>query len=329
MPILSKLKILNCEPDGIDARARAVLESVGDVVFKNLSREALLNEIPSYDGLVLRLGHSIDAEVLGRAQRLKFVATPVTGIDHVDVAEAKKRGIAVISLRGDVEFLKGVTATAEHAFGLLIALARRTPSACADVLRGRWRREEFRGRELSGMTLGIVGLGRLGGMMAGYARAFSMEPIAYDPYVTDAEFKSRGARRADLETTLKAADAVTVHVPLSDETRGFLGGREFALMKTGAFFINTSRGEVVDETALLDHLRNGHLGGAALDVLSGENAGRVSRNESWMEGHPLISYAREHDNLLITPHIGGMTAESLAKAEVRLAGLVADFLRSQ
>lgn len=325
---MSKLKILNCESDGIAQRARAILESVGDVTFKELSREALLDEISAYDGLVLRLGHRVDAEVLGRAPRLKFVATPTTGIDHIDVGEAEKRGVAVLSLKGDVEFLRGVTATAEHAFGLLLALMRKTPSASADVLCGRWRREDFQGRELNGMTLGIVGLGRLGRMMAGYAKAFGMTPIAHDPYVADAEFKSCGARRVDLEALLKTADAITLHVGLSEETRGFFGAREFASMKKGAFFINTSRGEVVDETGLLASLSDRHLGGAALDVLAGENAGRSLGNETWLERHPLLAYARDHDNLLITPHVGGMTIESLAKAEVRLAGLIADFLRS-
>jgi D-3-phosphoglycerate dehydrogenase len=246
------------------------------------------------------------------APSLRWIVTPTTGTDHVDVAAASARGIDVVSLRG-AGFLRDVSATAEHTFALLLALARRVVPAAAAVRDGEWRRDALLGLELRGRVLGIVGLGRLGRMVAGYGRAFDMSVLACD---TDpgAFAEDGGVTAATLDDLLRSADVVTVHVSLDEATTGLLGPHRIASMKHGALLVNTARGEVVDEAALLDALRSGRLGGAALDVLSGDAswAGRVP------PGHPLVAYAAEHDNLLLTPHIGGYASDAVRITRARI-----------
>jgi D-3-phosphoglycerate dehydrogenase len=179
---------------------------------------------------------------------------------------------------------------------------------------GGWDRDLFRGNELHRKTAGIVGLGRVGRMVAGYLQALGMTVIASDP--APARPPQAGIKLLPLAQLLERADLVTLHVSLSDQTTGFFGEREFKRMRAGAWFINTSRGELVDEKALLHALASDRLAGAALDVISHENS-------AGMSGHPLVTYARTHRNLLITPHIGGCTAESMEKTEIFLADKVA------
>jgi len=315
---MSRPRILNIEPEGWPAEARDILRPVASLTERTVGRPELIRILPRYDVLLTRLGHRIDRPILRAASRLKAVATPTTGLDHIDLRAAAERGVHVISLKGDTRFLRTVTATAEHSFGLLLALARRLPAAVEHVRRGGWDRDRFRGMELSGKTLGIVGLGRLGRMVARYGRSFGMRVLAYDPA---SPAPPPGVRRVRLETLLRRADAVTLHVPLDESTEGIFGRSFFAAMKPGSFFINTSRGALIDEAALLEALTNGRLAGAALDVVRDERPGRSRRRPS-----PLLAYARKHDNLIITPHIGGATRDSMRKAEIHLARKLRGFL---
>lgn len=274
-------------------------------------RGTLLGVIDDVDVLWVRLRHHIDAEVMDAAPRLETIVSPTTGLNHIDLEEAQRRGIRVLSLRGEVEFLKEVRGTAEHTIALMLALLRSLPAAADHARKGGWDRDLFRGRELCGMTVGIVGYGRIGRLVARYLRAFDANLLASDP-VAAAAAAEDGIMLVPLPRLLESADLVTLHVSLSGETEGFFGRREFAAMKAGAWFVNTSRGELVDEAALVDALRSAKLAGAAIDVLSGERADGV-------RDHPLVAYAGDHDNLLITPHIGGCTAESMEKTERFLA----------
>jgi len=305
---LNKPRLLNIEPLNYSPKAKKILGEFAVVHEKALARRGLEKEIGKYEILITRLGHHIHAGLLGRAKRLKVIGTATTGLDHIDLVAASELGIKVISLRGEYEFLEGITATAEHAFALALALCRKIPFAMNSVMQGKWNRDEFRGVQMKGKTLGILGYGRLGRMMARYGKEFGMRIIASDRRPT-----KDGTKRVPLARLLKESDILTVHLPFNEETRGMLGRKELFSMKKGACLINTSRGGVLDEKALLQALERGHLGGAALDVISGE------LSPEGVSGHPLVKYASRHSNLIITPHIGGATADSMEETEIFIA----------
>jgi len=303
-------RILIVEPFDFSPVALSRLREQADVELREVSRSELKDAFMSYDVVWQRLAHRIDSEVIGVRPRCRVVATPVTGIDHIDLPACEAAGIKVVSLKGEVEFLKQVRATAELTVGLAIGVMRRIPASMGSVLEGEWRRDLFRGNELFGKTVGIIGVGRLGTLVAGYFRAFGMEVLGFD---VRSDFPEE-ITRVDLPELLRRSDLVTLHVSLNDSTRMMFGTRELAGMKPGAWLVNTARGEVIDEAALLGALERGHLRGAALDVLTGEPG---------VDGkHPVVAYARSHSNLLIAPHIGGNTFESFEKTELFLAGRV-------
>lgn len=310
-------RILIAEPLDFSPAAKAVLDEVAEVELRAVPEGALAGAFAAYDVVWLRLGHRVGARDLRDAPRCRILAVPATGTDHVDVAACERAGIRVLSLRGEVEFLKGVRATAEMTLALALALFRRLPEALEHVLAGGWERDRFRGRELAGKTAGVVGVGRLGEMVARLFAAFGMRVLGFDPH---RDFPPEVAERRDrLEQLLAESDLVSLHVPYLPETRHLIGASAFAAMKPGAVLVNTSRGGVVDEVALLRALESGRLGGAALDVLEGEPG--ISRE------HPVVAAALRDRRLLLVPHLGGNTRESLEKAEVFLAGKVAAALR--
>lgn len=286
----------------------------------NGSREDLLRLIPDFDVLIVRFGQKIDREVLERGKRLKAVVTATTGLNHIDTEAAQKLGIKILSLRDETAFLRDITSTAELTWGLMLSLVRKIPEAHNHVVSGSWKRDLFRGKDLKNKVLGVVGYGRLGRIVSEYANVFRMRILATDPYVKSAP---KWVRLVPLRSLLREADIVTLHVSLSHETEGFFGREEFRTMKGGAFFINTSRGELVDEEALLEALRSKKLGGAALDVLSGE----ISVKPDWLEKHPLRRYAQLYENLILTPHVGGATEDSMAETELFMARKLAHFLK--
>lgn len=298
------------EPDGYAPAARALLSPLGEVVEEPLTRSQLIAALPEVDVLIVRLGHRLDRELLAAGARLRAVVSATTGLDHIDLDYATEKGIQVLSLRGETEFLRGVTATAEHSWALLLSLIRRVGPATASVLRGEWRRDDFRGHQLAGRRLGIVGLGRLGSQVAQYGMAFRMSVAAFDP---QADRWVEGVERVDsLGGLLAQSDVLSLHLPLNNNTRGLINAAAFGHLPAGALLINTSRGAIVREDALLAALRSGRLGGAGLDVLAEET-------ELALRASPLISYAAQHENLLITPHLGGATYESMEATEIFMA----------
>lgn len=239
-----------------------------------------------------------------------LIASCTTGTDHIDNGD-----VPLISLKGDTNFLKTIHATAEHTFALILALIRKVPAAFEDVKAGNWDRDSFQGTELHGKTLGIVGMGRVGQQIEKIAHAFGMWSIYYDTKKTNA-FCS--ARCDNLNILLRHADIITVHVPLNDETRGMFGAEQFALMKPTAYFINTSRGAVVDEAALWYALAIKRIAGAAIDVCCGEP--NLLNPSLWQ-------YAEEENNLIVTPHIGGNTAESRRATQLHIAKKISDYYK--
>jgi D-3-phosphoglycerate dehydrogenase len=296
---------------------RRLLESAFQVRYVAPTVESLAEHFPDADAYYATLRVQITRPLLERAVRLRAIATASTGLDHIDLQAAAERGIEVISLKDERQTLDRITATAELAWALLLACERRIPAAFDAARQGRWGRDEFRGHQIAYKTLGILGCGRLGTIVSQYGRAFRMNVIGYDTQPVRVE----GVEMVSLDELLRRADVISIHIHLTEENRGFVSRDVISRMKPGAVLINTSRGAVVDESALLDALASGHLAAAGLDVIEGE----------WrtdLANHPLIEYARSHDNLIITPHVGGVTYESQAMAHAATAEkLIAFFNR--
>ncbi len=315
---MSGIRILNVEPEGYSPEAREILDTLGGVTEKTFDRAGLLGAVAGCEVLISRFGHLMDKELFAAAPHLRALVSATTGLDHIDLAAATANGVTVLSLQGETEFLEGMSATAELTWGLLLSLLRHIPQASKSVKTGGWDRDAFRGNELRGKRLGILGLGRLGRKVAEYGRAFGMTVAACDPYASD--WPKSVESRPTLEALLEGAQIISIHVPLNDETRGVVDGDMLTRLPEGAVLINTSRGAVVDEAALLAALDSGRLAGAGLDVVADEFCCGPS--------DALLAHARDHGNLIITPHIGGATVESMAKAEVFMAQQLARFLES-
>ncbi|MEQ1876872.1 MAG: hydroxyacid dehydrogenase [Bdellovibrionia bacterium] len=273
--------------------------------------ESLLNVIQTLEpsetqlaqaqAIVIRVRTKIDKEFLERTPNLKFIVTATSGFDHIDVEEALKRGIKVaFSPEGNVY------SASELTWALLLASAKNVTRACRMVEKGEWDRDKIRGSELYGKTLGIIGLGRIGTRVALIARAFGMEVLAFDPYIDEAHFKTVGCERLGMKELLRASDFVSLHVPLTKETRHFINGRTLELMNDHAWLINTSRGPVISEQELAIALDEGAIGGCGLDVF---------------EQEPLSvkSILRKRDNVVLLPHIGGATHEAFERSSLAAA----------
>lgn len=295
--------------------AYAALEAVAEVDVRLPSQEELAETLQQYDAVLIGLGLQFTAEALRGNNRLKTIATATTGLDHIDLQAAEEQGIAIVSLRGEDEFLHTITGTAELAWGLLIALWRQVLPAAASVARYEWNREAFRGHNAYGQTLGIVGLGRLGSWMARYGNAFGMRVMAYDPEADEQRFADCGVERVGFDALLAESDAVSIHVHLTAQTERMFNAAAFQRMKDSAVLINTARGNIVDEAALLNALQQKTVAGYATDVLADE----LQFAKTGMQGNGLVEYAKAHDNCLIVPHIGGMTHESREATDLFMA----------
>jgi len=307
-----KVKILNTIGEKFAPEAKEILGGFAQVDYEIPSQEELKEIVGNYNALVVGLGLNFSADILSKATNLKYIATATTGLDHIDLDFAAKKGIQVLSLRGENEFLNTITGTAELALCLMLELARKTPFGFEAVKKGEWRRGDFMGASLYGKTLGILGLGRLGAMMARYGEALGMKVI-----YTDIEKKGTPTtwRKVDLGELLRDSDILTIHVHLKKDTENMIGEKELGEMKSTAFLINTSRGKIVDEGAVLNALENKKIGGYGTDVLSGE----LEFKEIIPADHLLVSYARTHQNCVITPHIGGMTSDSRFATDIFIA----------
>jgi len=277
-------------------------------VVDHVPQTPLPKDLSGYEILTVRFDYRLTDEVLASAPQLRFILSPTTGLDHIDLKAAGARGISVISLRGQYEFLRGIWASAEHSWALLLALVRRLPRATLAPGQGMWVQRPFFGNELARRRIGIVGLGRIGEKVASYDRAFEMKVYAYDPAPKG---NTEGVEMlASLDALLAQSDVLSIHVPLQDDTQRMIGASELAKLPAGALLLNTARGAIVDEKALLAALESGQIAGAAMDVLDGE------ATAGFPQEHPLVAYANNHDNALITPHIGGATWESRQMTEL-------------
>lgn len=266
------------------------------------NRDQLLSKIADADAYVPNLRIKVDREVLDKAPRLKVIASQATGTDHLDLKLIEQRGIQLFTLKHDRDLLDNITTTAELAWGLLMCCARKLPE-CFDASRqGYWGRHQFAGVQLNGKTLGVVGVGRLGTMMVQYGNAFRMRVLGYDPY--QKQLPPGVEMLKTMEELLSRADFISLHVHLTDETRNLLNADRLAKLKRGASIINTSRGGLIEEAALIREMESGRIAAAGLDIIDGE----------WLEdkyNHPLIAYSRRNPRLYITPHVGGTSPDAV------------------
>ncbi|MDQ3753772.1 MAG: phosphoglycerate dehydrogenase, partial [Acidobacteriota bacterium] len=304
---MSDIKIL--VSDDVSESGLEPLRAAGFAVEKRtgLKPEEFREILPEYDGLIVRSETKVSAPVLDAAVRLRAIGRAGVGVDNIDVAAATARGIIVMNAPDG-----NTMTTAEHTLAMLLALARRVPQANASLRGGKWERKKFVGVELRGKTLGIVGLGRIGRVVASRARGFEMKVLAFDPFVSP-----EGARDSEIELVTLAevcerADFLTVHTPLTAETRGIIGGQELARMKPEARIINCARGGLIDERALYSAIKEGRVAGAALDVFE---------QEPPPADHPLLNL----DEVITTPHLGASTKEAQEGVAVTVAEQMRDY----
>lgn len=273
------------------------------VVLAPEERPRMAELVADVDALVVRSMTQVDADLLDAGRRLKVVGRAGIGVDNVDVVAATERGILVVNAP-----TANLVSATEHTFALLLALARNVPAAQASMMAGEWNRKQFLGSELHGKTLGVVGLGRIGQGVAGRARAFGMSVMAYDPFLDASAARRMDIELAELDELIAAADVVTLHTPLTDQTRNLIGAERFAKMKRGALLVNCARGGIVDEEALLAALETGDLGGAALDVFA--------------EEPPTDLRLVNHPRVVTTPHIGAQTREAQERVATETARML-------
>lgn len=278
---------------------------VQELEHPNANTDAILSKVQL---LFAPLGFPINAAYLDRCPRLRVIASNTTGIPHIDIAEAERRGVKVCALHDEQKFLNTITPTAEHTIGLLLAAARRLPAAHSAACAGVWDRRPWGSpRMMSRLRMGIVGYGRLGRKVANIAQAMGMDVAYYDPYVTGS-FPT-------LMDLARRSDVLSLHAVANSETRGMVNRKVQEALPHGAIIVNTARGEILDTEALLDLLESGHLWAAALDTIDGEY--QLDFPQSFAESR-IARYAREHDNLILSPHIGGSTVDAWLKTEERV-----------
>ncbi len=306
---MNSYRVLVCDP--IAPEGMAILESIAEVELRpGLSEQQLAQAVVGADGLVVRSGAEITERVIEAADKLKIIARAGVGVDNIDVPAATRRGVLVVNCPTG-----NTVATAEHTIALLMAAARNIPQAHASLQAGKWERKRFVGRQVTGKTLGIIGLGKIGSEVARRARGLGMKIVAHDPYIAPQHADSLGAEMLSLEEVLQRADFLTIHTALTNETAGMIGAEQLALMKPQAVLINCARGGIVDEPALVAALTEGHLSAAALDVFEGGS----------QPDPELLAL----DNVIVTPHLGASTSEAQANVAVDAAQQVVDALENR
>jgi len=292
---------------GVDELSRG--EELDVAIKTGLSEQELIGIIPPFGGLIVRSQTRVTADILNAAAKLRVVGRAGVGVDNVDVEAATRRGVVVLNAPGG-----NTISTAEHAFSLLLAVARKIPQADANVRSKNWDKKTFEGVELYNKTLGVIGMGRIGSELSRRAIAFGMRVVAYDPYLSATRARSLQVELVDeLDDLLASADFISLHTPLTAETRHVLDAARLQKTKRGVRIINCARGGLIDETALVQALADGHIAGAALDVFE-------------IEPLPPDSPLRSAPNLVLTPHLGASTAEAQESVGIEIAQSIREVL---
>lgn len=287
--------------DGLEKEGREILERSAQVDnLKDITAEDLLQKIGDYDAIIVRGRTKLTPEVLSAATKLKVAGRAGVGVDNINLEAAKARGVVVVNSP-----LATTIAVAELTLGLMLSLIRDIPRADAGMKEGNWLKKELRGTEMNGKTLGVIGFGRIGAAVAERAKAFGMRIIAYDPVLASEEIRKRGGEPVLLDDLLSGSDFITLHIPLTPETKNIINDSAFEKMKTGVRIICAARGGVIDESALLAALQSGKVAGAALDVFTVEPPGKIE-----LASHPKV---------VCTPHIGAETSEAQVRAAIDIS----------
>jgi D-3-phosphoglycerate dehydrogenase / 2-oxoglutarate reductase len=273
-----------------------------------LSEDELAAAIGEYDGLVIRSGSKVTAKVIAKADNLRVIGRAGIGVDNVDVPAASRKGIVVMNTPTG-----NAVTTAEHALSLLLSLARKIPQATASMRSGKWEKTKFEGKEIAGKTLGIVGMGNIGRIVADRAQGLKLKVIAFDPVLNAEKAASLGIELVSIEQLITRSDLVTIHAPLTPETKDLFNKDAFAKMKKGVLLVNAARGGIVNELDLAEAIKEGKIAGAALDVFEQEPVN---------PDHPLLKL----DNVICTPHLGASTAEAQERVALEIAEQVVDYL---
>lgn len=282
--------------DGLEENGKAILGASAEVVDQSgISADDLLKIIGEYDALIVRGRTKVNGAVLEAGKNLKVVGRAGVGVDNIDLEAARAQHVTVVNSP-----LATTVAVAELTMSLMLSLVREIPRADSSMKAGKWLKKEFEGRELYGKTLGVLGYGRIGSAVAARARAFEMKILAYDPLISAEEIKKRGAEPVSMDELLRESDLITMHMPLTSESRNLLNADAFAKMKKGVYIICAARGGVIEEEALLAALDSGQVSGAALDVFATEPPG-----ETELVKHPRV---------IDSPHIGAQTVEAQYRA---------------
>ncbi len=287
--------------DGLEAEAVASLKRLHQVDVAELDAKQLLEQIPAYQALIVRGRTKVTKEVLAQAANLKVVGRAGVGVDNIDVDAATARRVVVVNAP-----TASTVSVAELALGHMLSWSRFLPQADKSIKEGKWEKKQFEGHEISGKTLGLIGSGRIGAEVAKRAQAFGMRVIAFDPYLPAEVAERINVALVDRDTVLRESDFISVHAALTPETKGMIGAEDLAAMKKSAVLVNCARGEIVQEAALADALKNGVIAGAAIDVFEKEPP----------VGSPLVSAP----HVVFTPHLGASTHE----AQTRAGAIIAD-----
>jgi D-3-phosphoglycerate dehydrogenase len=304
------MKVLVCDP--VSSKGIALLQQRPEfqvtVLPKRLSEAELLPLVSDVVAMVVRSETKVTRKVIEAAPQLRVVGRAGVGVDNIDVEAATQRGVVVMNTPGG-----NTISTAELAFAMLLGLARKLPQAHESMAAGKWDRKQFQGTEVFGKTLGVLGVGRIGSEVAKRALAFGMKVLGYDPFLTEARAQALGVELLDLDEVYRDADFITVHMPVTDQTRGMLNAAAFARMKPKVCIVNCARGEILVEDDLLAALDSGKVASAALDVYA---------TEPLPENHPF----RKHAAITLTPHLGASTREAQEKCGIEVAEVIAGYL---
>jgi D-3-phosphoglycerate dehydrogenase len=295
--------------DNLSQKGMEILKKAGlDVEVKTgMKPDELAENIGNYHGLVIRSATKVTSKIIDAASNLRVIGRAGSGLDNVDITAATKKGIVVMNTPGG-----NTITTAEHTMALMFALARQIPQATASIKQGKWEKKKFMGVELFNKTLGVVGIGNIGSQVAKRSQAFAMNVIAYDPFLSEEKAKEMGVEKVNLEELFSRSDFITIHTPITAETRNMINKETIKKMKNGVRIINCARGGIINEKDLYDALVEGKVAGAALDVFEKEPP----------ENNPLLTL----DNVISTPHLGAATKEAQENVAIAIAEQIADYL---
>ena len=321
------IRILVTEAEAYSQSTRECFLNSWDVTFAEIYDQDQLIKVCSeslYDVIFAKLGLVFDKRIFELQTEMTVLVTPTTGLNHIVISEAEFYGVKVLSLLGEVEFLSTVTSTAEHVWALLLAINRSLISAVSRVAKGEWKRQELDVHELSGSSLGIIGMGRLGRMVARFGLAFQMEVVGCDPHVSPESFPT-DCKKVDLMELLVLSEYVVMLASYKPGDRPILGWAEFSKLRSGAVLINVSRGELIDEQALLCALVNGRLRGFGADVLVGDS----SWGSSDIFHSEVVECSKFDNRIIVTPHMGGYATEALEKTRKFMVAKLAQYLENR